>query len=286
MVSIIIPSRNEKFLNKTVDGLLDNATGIIEIIVGIDGGTHSLPSRSRIKVIQEPESIGMRPIINKCVEQAQGEYIMKIDAHCLVGKGYDEELSNNCEKNWIVVPRQYSLDEDNWCINKDKRTVDYWYLSSPTLEHEERRLITRGLHGTRWFDYSKRPGTNKPIDDLMSFQGSCYFMSREHFNNIGVMDAASYGNFAYEAVELGMKTWCSGGSVKVNKNTWFAHLHKGKKHGRGYFLSKESVKESAEFCIKMWMNNTWSKSIRDIRWLVDKFGPVPTWENFNWETKW
>ncbi len=38
-VSIIIPSKNEKFLGKTIESIINNATGDYEIIVVLDGPT-------------------------------------------------------------------------------------------------------------------------------------------------------------------------------------------------------------------------------------------------------
>jgi len=290
MVSIIIPARNEQFLQKTIDSIISAAKGDYEIIAGLDGYLPQPPLKEhpKLKFIYETESIGMRPIINEMINIAHGEFIMKADAHCLFSEGFDVVLSKNCEDNWIVIPRQYSLDPDNWTRNLNKPFVDYWYLSAPnTAPEHELGSQNRGLHGTRWHEYKNRPGASeKQIDDTMSFQGSCWFMSKKHAENIGVMDQESYGNFAYEAVELGMKTWMSGGRVVVNKKAWFAHLHKGKRFGRGYFLSKRSVTMAAKYCIDTWMNNKWPKSIHDMKWLVDKFAPVPTWENFDWSKKW
>lgn len=290
MVSIIIPARNEIFLQKTIDSIIENASGEYEIIVGLDGYWPVPPLRDHkyLTIYHVSESIGMRPMINSLVQIAKGKFIMKVDAHCIFGKGFNEILSSTCENNWIVVPRQYSLDDVTWSIDKTKPIVDYWYLSPPSfLPEEELGSRNRGLHAKRWFEFKKRDNRNDlKIDDLMSFQGSCWFMHRDHFKNIEVMDQNSYGNFAYEAVELGMKTWLSGGRVVVNKNTWYAHLHKGKKHGRGYFLGKNSVRESAEYSIKTWMNNTWPKAIYNMKWFIDKFSPVPEWENFDWSKVW
>lgn len=278
MVSIIIPARNEKFLQKTIDGIFENATGKIEIIAGIDGGSISpeLKNDKRVLIVHMPESIGMRPMINEMAKVAQGDYIMKSDAHNIFDKGFDEKLSADCEKNWVVVPRQYSLNDDAWARNMSKSSVDYWYLSSPQGRDIKGRVI--GLHAVRWFGKL----SDKTIDDLMSFQGSCWFTTRKHFDDMGFMDAENYGHFAYEACEIGMKTWMSGGRVIVNKNTWFAHLHKGKKHGRGYALSSYSVIKSGNYNCDLWMNNKWARSICTMRQFVEKFSPVPTWDNYDW----
>jgi len=283
MVSIMIPSRGEKFLQKTVEGILANATGKFEVIVGLDGYYPDfIKESSNVKICHQNNSIGMRNLITKMIGVAQGEFIMKLDAHCILDKGFDEVLSSDCEDNWICIPRQYSLHSDTWSRDINKRFVDYWYLCVPnTAPEEELGTHNRGLVGKRWFG---RQGPD--IDDLMSFQGSLWFATRKHVDSIGVTDPSCAHNFAYEGVELGMKTWLSGGRVVVNKKTWYAHLFKGRKHGRGYVLSKDSIVSAAKFCIDMTMNNKWPNSIHDIKWFIDKFSPVPSWENFDWDRKW
>jgi hypothetical protein len=87
-----------------------------------------------------------------------------------------------------------------------------------------------------------------------------------------------------------MKTWLSGGRVVVNKNTHYAHLHKGKQYGTGYGFSNQKWREWAEekerarlFCVDHWMNNRWEERKHDIDWLIDKFWPVPGWPE-DWRT--
>lgn len=282
MVSIIIPARNEKFLQKTINGILENATSDIEIIAGLDGYNPepALESNSRLKILRTENSIGMRQIINEMVKASQGDFIMKTDAHCIFDKGFDEKLSKDCEENWVVIPRQYVLDDDNWCRNMDRPYVDYWYLSAP--DGVEPNGCPIGLHGVRW----RERQNDLLIDNQMSFQGSCWFMSKKHFYNIDLMDSHSFGDFANEGCEIGMKTWLSGGRVVVNKKTWFAHLHKGKKHGRGYFLSKSSVIGSGKYTRNFCMGNSWPKAVISMKSFVDIFSPVPTWIDFDWSKSW
>lgn len=85
------------------------------------------------------------------------------------------------------------------------------------------------------------------IDDLMTMQGSCWFMSRKHWDNcIKEMDSENYGPFTQEAQEISNKTWLSGGRVIVNKKTWYAHMHKGK-GGKGYGFTTEQYKKHCEW---------------------------------------
>ena len=76
LTSILIPSRNEKYLNKTVDDIYKKATGDFEVIIGLNGKTdypfELLGNRevSNIKFIQTPEAIDLKVMINRLVKKA------------------------------------------------------------------------------------------------------------------------------------------------------------------------------------------------------------------------
>jgi len=118
------------------------------------------------------------------------------------------------------------------------------------------------------------------IDENLSFQGSGWFMKKEYFNFLELMDQEGYGKFWNEAQEIGLKAWLSGGRVLVNKSTWYAHLHKGKKYGRGYRMEEgwlqQGRKKTNEWLI---FGKAWHKQTLPLEWLIEKFKPVPTWHD-------
>lgn len=278
MVSVIIPSRNEKFLNNTVADVLLKARGEIEVIVILDGywPTPPLPDDDRVRIIHRGQSLGMRNGINSAVAIARGEYLFKLDAHCMLDEGFDVKLAQDCEDNWVVIPRRKRLDADNWCVaDVGKPDVDYEYLSFPDNPAD---FGGPGLNGRIWtqriLDRRDKPEFN--IDDNLSFQGSAWFMKKSYFEFLELMDEKNYGTFWNEAQEVGFKAWLSGGAVKINKNTWYAHLHKGKVHGRGYNLDHSQLPIGAGYT-KQWMyRKNWHKQTLPFTWLIDKFNP-PTW---------
>lgn len=282
MISIVIPARNEKYLNPTIKSLLDNALEEIEIIVILDG--YYPPERiedPRVHYIHRGVSRGMRNGINSAVALAKGKYIMKIDAHCMVDKGYDVALKTNCEENWVVIPRRKRLDADNWCIQDvGKPDVDYEYLSFPDNPAD---FGGPGLNGRIWTERI-RERKDIMIDDNLSFQGSCWFMHKDYFYKLDLMDEINYGTFWSEAQEIGFKAWLSGGAVKVNKLTWYAHLHKGKKHGRGYSLDHSQLPIAAQYS-KRWINEkVWDKQTLPFHTMIEKFMPMPGWSE-DWKDK-
>jgi hypothetical protein len=218
--------------------------------------------------------MGMRASINGAVTIAKGKYLMKSDAHCMFEKGFDRVLAADCEDNWIVIPRRFRLDAENWCIqesSKHKPPIDYEYLGAPGFF---------GAKGNKW-DQRTMERMNKPeylIDEDLSFQGSCWFMTKKHYDEfLHGMSEEGYGTFVREAQEIGLKTWLGGGRVMINKKTWYAHLHKGPQYGRMYFIDKKEMERGDAYCDDFWFNNRWSGAKHDLAWLIERFMPVPSW---------
>jgi len=277
-LSVVIPSRNELFLENTVRDILTNSRGELEIIVVLDGywPNPPLPDDRRISIIHRGKARGMRDGINSAISIARNKFVMKCDAHCLFAEGFDEILKADCDDDWVVIPRRYSLNPDTWGLNK-KTPVDYHFLSYPWWKPE-----MLGLHGTVWTERAKER-LHITLDEEMSFQGSCWFTTKDHFiNRIRFLEEEGYETFIGEPQEVGNKTWLGGGKVMVNKKTYYAHLHKGKRFGRGYFMSKDETYRGNQFSWNFWFYDQWSDRIHDLSWLVDRFWPVPSWPE-NWK---
>lgn len=302
LVSIIIPSRGEIFLSKTIQDILLKAKGDIEIIAVLDGewpeeqkrkhwSTPAIIQDKRVNYLHNSVSLGMREAINRGVSISQGEYILKVDGHCMFDEGFDVKLKadvstyermvlesyapglydvSNIKDNWIVIPRRKRLDAERWEIQDvGKPDVDYELLSSPA---------DKGAKGMIWIErILERTDPKYDIDENMSFQGSCWFMTRKHFDSLGGLQTEGYGTFVRESQEIGLKTWLGGGKVMTNKKTWYAHLHKGKTYGRGYFLNKDEMIKGEKYCDDFWFNNRWKDRKYDLAWLIERFMPVPGW---------
>ena len=288
MLSVIIPSRVSEFLQQTIDDLLLKAEGEIEIIVALDGywPVPMIKENPRVRMIHHGTSRvcpGMREGINAGVNLSKGKYIMKIDEHCIMDQDWDAKLIADCDDNWVVIPRRWRVDWEKWGVLKDGRPpVDYMFLAYPYERPYDRSC---GLHGAEW----KRPERKDIlIDDTMSWQGSCYFMTRKHWDWLGPLDEEYYGPFTHESQEIGNKTWLGGGRLVVNKKTWYAHYHKGNK-GKHYGFSNhqyathmKGMEKGRLYCIDYWIYNKWPERIHDFEWLLQKFWPIPTWPE-NWK---
>ena len=282
-LSILVTAGGETFLSKTVDDLFTKADGEIEVVVALDGvwPNPTLMDRPGLRIIHFGAHRGMRACLNAAAAVATGEWIMKLDAHCMVAEGFDEVLKRDCADNWVMIPRRYSLDAENWKIEENGRgPKDYHYLSCPEWSIRERDDYS--MHGVEWKERT-RERHNKPeydIDETMSWQGSCWFMSRKHWDWLGGLSEFGYGTFAQEPQEIGNKTWLGGGKLMCNKKTWYAHLHKGKRYAhlwRMYQVVQQEIATGHEWSARYWMGNQWKERVHDLEWLIDRFSPVPTW---------
>lgn len=275
-LSVIIPSRNERFLYETVQDILKNSVGEIEVIAVLD---EVLPERlppddDRVILLHRGKLQGMRKSINSAVDVSTGEWLLKCDAHCMFSEGFDEVLKKDCADNWLQVLRRYSLDAELW-ERRPKAPIDYHYLDCPMTNQEYFQF-----HGVVWGSKA-REREDILVDDLMSFQGSMWFMARKYWDRLGPMDEYGYGTFSQEPQELGNKVWLGGGEIKVRKDAWYAHLHKGRQWGRMYHLNMDEVKRGHLYSAWYWMSNQWKDRVHNIEWLIEKFWPLPNWPD-NW----
>ncbi len=268
LVSVIVPACHEPFLQKTVSDILAKATGDIEVIVVLDGYWPDpclQTTDPRLHILHRGEAHGLRAASRDAIAMSHGDYILKLDAHCMIASGMDEALVKDCEPDWCVVPSKYSLEPIAWERFRapwNAFTIDW--MSFDAKHWPERPLAA-------------------PIDDLLTFQGSCWFMPRTLWNRIGPLDASLFGQFYQENMELALKVWLSGGRCAINTQTWYAHLHKGKQYRREFKLLKRDKLHAQLAARNYWLNDRWPGQMRPFAWLIDALGPLPGWPD-DWQT--
>lgn len=302
-LSVIIPSYNCKYVSKTVESVFANATGEIEAIVVLDGYKPNplIKDHKNLTVVYKGFNSGMRSSINLGARIASGDYLMKLDDHCLCSVGFDEALIKDSQENQISIPSRYSLDVVNW--KPQREPIEYEYATFPYVRLDQFRygcgLVAKKWEGENGNDpkhrgvseYYFREHQRKEIkiDEIMIFHGSCWFMPRKHFFDIDCLDEKLFNTLYCEPQELSYKTWLSGGRVVVNKNAWYAHMHKGPDLGdapniRGYRLDVNAMRETERFGTWYWMNDQWPKATKKMKWLIEKFWPIPGWPS-EWEQR-
>lgn len=267
LLSVIIPARNEIYLQRTIDDCLKKLKTDFEIIIGLDNYTPDPPLKKdpRVIIYKSENRIGMRPMINKMARMANGKYLMRLDAHCIVAEGVDKALIDCYQSGDTVLAMRYEVRSKDW-TRRDKTDCPYRYLSHPDVDEKG------GLRGLAWPEYAESH-KDEQIGETMTISGSNWLMEKSQFLKWGGLDE-KHGTFGQEGVEISCMTWLSGGKVLVNKNTWYAHWNRGKS---SYSLGANEKKKSMERSIHLWMGDNWPRAKRKFQWLIDHFAPVPGW---------
>lgn len=277
-VSIIIPSKHERFIWKTAEDVFRKATGEIEVLVGLDGYEEAPPTQylrdladtGRLCIYSMPPSPSnqKRQVVNMGAALARGDYLMSLDAHCMMAEGFDEVLARDHQPNWVQVPRRHRLDAENWCLQEQyvKPPIDYEYIVWEPMTRQT------GFLSFRWDERSRRL-KDVPLGKNMTMQGSCWFMAKRWFENCGFMQTVGYGGWGSEGEEVSFSTYRAGGQLMTNKNTWCAHLHKGRRWGRGYDMKWEEVRRGERYAFNLWVKErrAWFESF------IEKWMPIPGW---------
>jgi glycosyltransferase involved in cell wall biosynthesis len=258
-LSIIIPSVNDPALGKTLHEVLEKSRTNPEIIVMADAVDVEVPPG--VRVVKNETRLGLRGNVNKGMSLAFGEWLVKLDDHCMLSYAWDKVLLDSARKDWIVVPRRYQLDPVNWCLyEKDPDPIDYERLETNNPDK---------IGGVTWRSRRKER-SHIPLDETMVIQGSFYLLHREHWQRIGPLDEANYGPFTQEGVEIALKTWLGGGKVMVNKEAWYAHKHRS--FGRVVSPRGADVKRGNAYSRDYWLNDRWAERKHDLAWLMQRFG--------------
>lgn len=296
-LSILIPARNEEWLAKTVEDLVENIEGNTEIIVVLDGAwaNPSIKQYPNLKVIYFPKSIGQRAATNQACRLSKSKYVAKTDAHCAFDKGFDVKLMEAIKghDNWTIVPEMRNLHVFDWvCMDCENRRYQgrsgvcekcggeefkdvVWRAKSSPKSHFYR--FDNTLHFQYWGEFKKRPEGKPDIAPTLGLQGSFFMLTRDKYWELDICDE-KHGSWGQQGVEVACKTWLSGGEVMVVKTTWYAHLFRTQGGDFGFPYPNPGISKARRYSRDLWFNNKWSKAKHDLNWLINKFAPVPDWD--------
>jgi len=295
-LTVIIPSRNEEFLGRTIEDVIANKRADTEVIAILDGYWPDPPiqDHSDVTLVHYGHSVGQRAGVNRAAALSTAKFVMKLDAHCAVDEGFDVKLMADCEPDWTVIPRMYNLHAfDLVC-----EACGHRLYQGPTPGKCEKcggegpfrkeivwkpRLSRRTdfmrfdetMHFQYWQNYEKRPEAKGDVVPLLSSVGACFFMHRDRFWELGGMDE-KHGSWGQFGTEIACKSWLSGGKHMVNKKTWFAHMFRTRRDFSFPYDIKHSDQEAARrYSRDLWLNDKWSGAKKPLSWLINKFAPVP-----------
>ncbi len=298
-LSILIPSRNEMFLSKTIEDITTNMRGDTEVIVILDGTWADPPIKDhpRVTVIHHSESIGQRAATNEAAKLSRAKYLMKVDAHCAFSEGFDVVMMADMQPDWTMVPVMRNLHVFDWICKKcgDRRYQGETPISCPKCDNKtnfERDVvwIAKGNpqstsycfdsepHFQYFREFKSRPEAKGDLTETMSLQGSCFMVTRDKYFELNLCDE-TFGSWGSQGIEVACKTWLSGGRVVVNHKTWYAHMFrtKGGDFGFPYPISGRQTAHAKSSARDLFFNNKWPLQKKPLYWLLEKFWPVPGW---------
>jgi len=297
-LSILIPARNEEFLARTVEDIVNNVEADTEVIVVLDGAWTDppIPQHPRVNVVYLPVSIGQRAATNLACRLSKAKYVMKVDAHCAFDKGFDVKLIREMQDNWTMVPIMRNLHAFDWvCECGFTHYQDKGDTCPQCQKRMEKKMIWEPRRGTRNYSYCfdsephfqyfsdyrnrKEFQDGGDLTESMSLQGSCFMMTRDKYWELDICDE-SFGSWGSQGIEVAVKTWLSGGKVMCNHKTWYAHMFRTKQangFGFPYPQSGKQIDTAKKMAKDIFFNNKWDKAIHPLSWLLERFMPVPGW---------
>lgn len=255
MLSCIIPSYKDPSLHRTIDSILENAEGEVEVIVVLDGYWTEIKDDPRVRVLHLGQNRGMRGAINAGVAIARGEYLMRTDEHCSFAKGFDLAITEHMEDNWIVTPARYELDIKRW-ERMDIPPVNFSKLLIQRVSDTVSKFTA-----VPWKERDEEL-KDVMIAETMGMQGSCWFMKKSWWDTVIVeLQTEGYGQLIQDSTEMIFKTWKAGGKMMLNKNTWHAHRHRsfGRKHNNGTQENPANCDDGYKYAL-----DTWGDYYRDV----------------------
>lgn len=299
-VSVLIPAREEMFLKQTIDNVLANIEADTEVIAVCDGYWPDPPisDNDRVTILHYSKSVGQRRATNDAAKLSRSKYVMKLDAHCSVSKGFDRVLMEDCPYDWTIVPMMYNLHAFDWrCTKCGERTYQGPKLThcakcDQDAEHEMvvvwrprrgRKTVTwrfdKTMHFQYWHDGKKRPPLKEGMLETMSMVGCCWFTHRDRYWELEGLDE-KHGSWGQVGTEIACKSWLSGGKMVTNTKAWFGHMFRTRNDGFGfpYHISGNEQERARIYSRDLWLNDKWPKAKLPLKWLVEHFAPVPGWE--------
>ena len=271
-LSIILAAYKEPYLNPTIDGLLKQSElpkDELEIICVFDGpdappAQDTLIKDPRVRYVFLGANRGPKGAYNAGIAISRGEFIARLDSHCIFGNGYDRILTDACEPNMVMTARRYYLDPIKWKVMLEEGYVDYEKLVIQDVGEGKRKFA-----GAKWNSRTKERADIE-VDETMAMQGSFWVCPRKWFREVcgDELMEGTLGPAYQDSVQVSMQTWKAGGKLMVCKSTWFAHKHRSfaRSHNEGTKENPWKREDSWKGALDLW-EDYYIKELK-IKWKI------------------
>lgn len=301
-LSVLIPAREEEWLDRTIQDVLENIEGNTEIIVILDGYIPNPPltqSDPRLTLIYNPQSKGQRAATNQAAKMAKGKYLMKMDAHVALDKGFDVKMLQAFKEvgdNVTMIPLMRNLhvwdfvcpdghyrhyqgrsDQHGACPECGKKCIKEIVWIAKGSPQSSSFRFDKTMHFQYWRDRVIAADLPEGLNETMSIQGSCFMLTKERYFALDIC-SEEFHSWGQQGVEVACKTWLSGGRVICNRRTWYAHMFRtqGGDFSFPYSNPQSRVNDNREKSRELFQRDNWPLATRKFQWILDHFNP-PDW---------
>lgn len=242
--SILMVPRNEKLINKSINNLIENATGKIEILVGLPvksnftySPSNTMEEKINIQIFKNDN--GRRVLLNEMAKNVDGKYLFVIDEDCEIDEGYDTKLKCVCEENIVV----------SCCIVEN------------SLDGEKRfgKYIDKNFN-CDWQINTKKDKWKK-VEEIMVSPSIAYMIQKDTFWEAGGMETA-LGKSLNEDIEWSLNMWLKKGKVLVRTDALCAYPFENEIFNN----DNDDIEQSKEI-----LGHKWNENSEEMISLINKF---------------
>ena len=229
LVTVIISDLFEERLPETVRNIEDTADGPIEIIIKKDD-----------------EGKGMRHLLNQAANEANGQYLFKIDGHCIMSDHWDTLMKEVCQPNDMVVACIREIDNKTWTV----RDKGYDFV---TIKSDLNIVKCDGKFN------------GSPVAETMATSGCAWMIRKDRFNELE-QNWEELGRFGALGAEWALKVWLSGGRTLVHKDVICGHLFR-----RGGSMKPADLVMARKILGNRFASMQGPQQVHPMNWLAQRF---------------
>jgi len=239
IVSVLITTINDPYLEATVENLKATASGPIEVLVA-----------------EDDKREGRRVVLNRLARRAKGERLFFVDSHCQMSDGWDVALKEACGEREIVFGR-----------------IGSWRPESAAPLGEAAYGLVRldEQLGAKWWGQADNRYRRQSLAESMGMTGCGFMMHKAWFETLGGFDE-QLGPYGGTGAEWSLKTWLAGGRLLLVNGVTCWHKFETNKDDALYPVDRERLAATFERIRTLTAAKAWPGQVRPVAWLFEKFG--------------
>jgi hypothetical protein len=137
----------------------------------------------------------------------------------------------------------------------------------------------KDLRFNYWRDFKRRPEAKGDIVPTMSTLGACWMLERSRYRELNICDE-KIGSWGQQGTEISVKSWTSGGRLMTNRRAFYSHMFRtqGGDFGFPFPITGKQVDYARKYSTDLFVKRQWKGSKYPLSQLVEKFWPVPGWD--------